>query len=93
MSVLTVESMALAKFFTFSGFSMLTVIPVSYTHLDVYKRQVLMRPALVHSLNCTYFLRQRKIDLIDVYKRQEVPLDGECMEQVCLRCGSSPKWI
>lgn len=22
------------------------------------------RPALVHSLNCTYFLRQRKIDLI-----------------------------
>lgn len=23
-----------------------------------------MRPALVHPLNCTYFLRQRKIDLI-----------------------------
>ena len=27
-------------------------------------RMLTMRPALVHPLNCTYFLRQRKIDLI-----------------------------
>lgn len=38
LSVLTVESMALAKFFTFSGFSMLTVIPAT---LSIYSSNAL----------------------------------------------------
>ena len=38
LSVLTVESMALAKFFTFSGFSMLTVIPAT---LSIYSSKAL----------------------------------------------------
>ena len=38
LSVLTVESKALAKFFTFSGFSMLTVIPAT---LSIYSSKAL----------------------------------------------------
>ena len=65
------------------SYAYLTAKPVSYTHLDVYKRQVLKYRCQIlfttrSNLNeyCTFQLKEIKDINIDVYKRQHkrVPL-------------------
>ena len=66
-----------------SGLEMVVNIPVSYTHLDVYKRQFLQQQRQSHTENYPFELRRALLHVravsythLDVYKRQPNDLAG-----------------
>ena len=61
-----------------------TLLPVSYTHLDVYKRQIQMYSDVVMELGKSFF--EERIDAMKERKgvKQDVELDANDLKELCL---------